>query len=225
MKNKMLFILSLLFIVLIICPANATHQNLFINPSFETEGDDTEDAYNWQQEFNTFRSDEYSLTGNWSMKQESVTTSYSRNFRNVPQTIEVLGDVAYVVGGHYYLIDNEVDDADDFRIRFIVSWLDEEGEEIQSEAPSEDLETFEEWTYIRDAFLSPEEAKYAVIEVESQYNGDESTDIYWDDMVLSGPVDKPVWPSWMPGQRRKILNRESVFNHRRRIDTIGDIIE
>lgn len=181
-----------------------------------------ENAFEWQQHEDVLRNDTFSKSGSFSMVQSTLTTTYDRAFRNRPKTIRVYPNSTYIVGGFSYTIDNGVDSPVDFRRALRVSFLDENLTELQSEDDFADMTVFEEWEKHQTIATSPDNAKYLVLNIESQYGGVEETEIYWDDIFVFGNV-KMKWPEWASGFRRLIDDRKAVFQHRKRIDSIGEV--
>lgn len=230
---KKFIALTVLFSLLSV-PAMATYvsetSNGLLNYSFENSANTEsveghtafENADKWQQHGDVIRNDTRVKDGRFSILQSSLIITYDRSFRNEPSTVRVFPNSTYVVGGYSYTIDNGVDNPADFRRALRISFLDENMTELQSENDFADMSTFGEWEKHQTVVTSPDSAYYIVFEVESRYEGAEETDIYWDDMFVFGNV-KMAWPEWASGFRRLIDDRKSVFRHRKRIDSIGEV--
>jgi len=203
----------------------AGYTNILVEPGFEIEGvEGVEDAAHWQQGYNAIRDNTIVRSGSWAMKQESVTNSYGRSFRTVPSETKVQPEEAYLFTAYSYVVDNGVDTVTDFRRAFRISWLDENLDEIYTETEFADFTKYGEWEKVTYAFASPANAQYVAWETESQYNGTDGTDIYWDDLIVSGPT-RDMWPQWQSGTRRRIDERPMTIGHRRRVSEIGEVIE
>ena len=156
------------------------------NPSFE-EGEDSDARY-WTQDPTagaTIRADEQARTGQWSMKQVQVTTSYGREFISYPLMIDP-GET-YTFGGWYYLADPGTGEGPERDWAFVeIRWLDENREFIDRDpGTGTRLAAFEQWTKFELTATAPTEVAYAQLRVRAKRDsGTPRTDVYWDDMFI-----------------------------------------
>ena len=166
-------------------------KNLLLNFSFEEEGEKPELAVYWRQDPTasaTVRSEEIAKSGNWSMKQKDITTSYARELISSP--FRVKPGESYKFGGWYYLINpRESIEPTIYRAFIQICWLTGNENEIGCyPSQGEKLTVFENWTIIEFQKETPSNAAYAQLRVRiKRDSGTPKTDIYWDDMFVIGP--------------------------------------
>lgn len=177
-------------------PTDSTKEtsNIINNPTF-VAGSET-DANFWEQDDTAggaVRATDRALVGDYSMRQEEFTSGYSREFISDP--VDVSAGEEYQFGGSYYLESTD-DNPTDYDYYITVRWLDGEGNELDrvpsSATGGSEFQTFDKWTEtnIKSApHTAPENAEQAELRVRSRDNGNEDTDVYWDDLFLEKTED------------------------------------
>ncbi|MFP4115940.1 MAG: hypothetical protein ACLFTQ_01935 [Candidatus Aenigmatarchaeota archaeon] len=188
-------VVAAIFVAVLICissPAEADSEpeNLLLNPGFE-DGDE-ENASLWEQDDTNplnesenvaaTRVNERRRNGSWSIKQVGITGRYGRYFISDP--VGIKGGEEYEFGGWSSLRKNEEDPAESFRRVLRVIWLNESKKEINTTENFRDFTVLEEWEEHKVNKTAPQEAEYVQLKVESKYEGEDGTHIYWDDMFV-----------------------------------------
>jgi flagellin-like protein len=172
--------------------------NLILNSNFEQGS--RNDAEFWEQDktFGTFedsveRTTNKALVGEHSMRQVEFTSRYSRDFTSDP--VDVSPGKEYEFGGFYYL-EATNDEEEDYDYYVTITWLDRDGDVIYTDPPrnpgGSEFQAFNEWTEteIEGApYSAPPNAEQAELEISSRDNGNEDTNVYWDDIFLEAAND------------------------------------
>ncbi len=162
-------------------------RSLVVNDGFERGTDLVAEKWTQDTTFGTVdgaveRTNERSVSGEYSLKQVDITSSYNREF--LSERVAVSGGQEYEFGGSYYLV-GTADTPTDYRYSVRIKWLDEQGNEIDQEPFfGSDFGTFDSWTEVRLTATAPSNAATAQLRVRVKYTGSERTDVYWDEMFI-----------------------------------------
>lgn len=162
-------------------------RSLVVNDGFERGTDLV--AETWEQDTTSGtvdgaveRTDERSVSGDYSLKQVDITSSYNREF--LSKRVSVSGGQEYEFGGSYYLV-GTTDAPSDYTYSVRIKWLNESGTILdQNPYRGSDFGTFDSWTEVRLTETAPSNAATAQLRVRVKYDGSERTDVYWDEMFI-----------------------------------------
>ena len=168
--------------------SNIEVSSLVVNDGFERGTGD--EASGWTEDGTAgsiSRTDEQSLSGQYSMKLADITTGYGGR-TIVSDPVEVTGGQEYEFGGSYYLSDPDSGaNPGDYRRAVRVRWFDSGGTEVAETSRFADLSTFDQWTEVRETKEAPSDAVTARIVFEVKYDT-KTTDVYWDETFIE-PVE------------------------------------
>jgi FlaG/FlaF family flagellin (archaellin) len=170
--------------------SNIEVSSLVVNDHFERGTGEEADGWELSDTgTGAVRTDERSLSGEYSVKQVDFISDYSRDITSEP--VDVTLGQNYSFGGSYYL-EGTNNESEDYDYYVTITWLDGDGNKVSNQVPPTNtggskFQAFNEWTetVIKEApYSAPQDAEQAELEIRSRDNGNEDTDVYWDDMFI-----------------------------------------
>jgi flagellin-like protein len=169
--------------------SNMEVSSLVVNDGFE-RGSGI-DAESWEQAPNRVnfedeveRTDERSLSGEYSIKQIDLTVSYARGIISKP--VDVSAGESYNFGGSYYLSNPGSGVATDYGYFIEIVWLGSSGSKIGDEpGTGKQFTKFGQWTEASFTEPAPPKAAAAKLKIRADEDQNNDADVYWDEIFIN----------------------------------------